>query len=44
MAKEKKQRAAKYERPIQHNLSFSEMMKIAVNPKPKPKPEKKADN
>lgn len=40
MAKEKKERAKKYEKPIHHNLSFTDIMKIAANPKPKPKPEK----
>jgi hypothetical protein len=38
MAKEKKERAKKYEPKIQHNLSFNQMMKIAANPKPKVKP------
>ena len=37
MAKEKKQRATKYEEKIKHNLSFNEIMKIAANPKPKAK-------
>lgn len=41
MAKEKKERAKQYEKPIRHNLGFNDIMKIAANPKPKPKPEKK---
>ena len=38
MAKEKKERAKKYEPKIQHNLSFNDIIRIAANPKPKPKP------
>lgn len=43
MAKEKKERAKKYEKPIRHDLSFTDIMKIAANPKPKPRPEKKQE-